>query len=51
MDSRVVGTEVVLIGSGVRRSKILLPGWLLGPLPSAEIVDGLGLATGPNPIG
>lgn len=42
VDSRVVKTDVVLIGSGVRRSKILLPGHLLGQLPGAEVIDGLG---------
>jgi prolyl-tRNA editing enzyme YbaK/EbsC (Cys-tRNA(Pro) deacylase) len=43
VDSRVVDREVVLIGSGVRRSKILLPGRLLASLPSALVVEGLGL--------
>jgi prolyl-tRNA editing enzyme YbaK/EbsC (Cys-tRNA(Pro) deacylase) len=42
VDRRVIQTEVVVIGSGVRRSKILLPGVLLGRLPNAEIIDGLG---------
>jgi len=37
----VVG--VVLIGSGVRRSKLLLPGELLCQLPGAEVLDGLGV--------
>jgi prolyl-tRNA editing enzyme YbaK/EbsC (Cys-tRNA(Pro) deacylase) len=45
IDSRVVDAEVVLIGSGVRRSKLLMPGRLLGQVPGAEIVDGLGLIT------
>ena len=44
VDPRVVETDIVLTGSGVRRSKLLLPGRLLGQLPGAEIVDGLGLA-------
>lgn len=43
IDSRVAGTEVVLIGSGVRRSKILLPGALLAELPGASLVPGLGV--------
>ncbi len=34
---------VAVIGSGVRCSKLLLPGELLADLPSAEVVDGLGL--------
>ena len=43
IDARVVDTEVVLIGSGVRHSKVLLPGRLLADLPRAEVVHGLGL--------
>jgi prolyl-tRNA editing enzyme YbaK/EbsC (Cys-tRNA(Pro) deacylase) len=43
LDRRVTETEVVLIGSGLRRSKLLLPGRLLGELPHAEITDGLGI--------
>jgi hypothetical protein len=41
----VVDSEVLVIGSGVRRSKILIPGALLRRLPGAQIVDGLGLTT------
>jgi prolyl-tRNA editing enzyme YbaK/EbsC (Cys-tRNA(Pro) deacylase) len=41
VDRRVVDTDVVLIGSGVRRSKILLPGRKLAELPGAEVVEGL----------
>jgi prolyl-tRNA editing enzyme YbaK/EbsC (Cys-tRNA(Pro) deacylase) len=47
VDSQVVDTEVVLIGSGVRRSKILLPGRLLGELAAALVVEGLGLPASP----
>lgn len=43
VDSRVAETDVVIIGSGVRRSKILLPGRMLGELPGATVIDGLGL--------
>ena len=32
---------MALIGSGVRRSKLLVPGRLLAELPGAEVVDGL----------
>ncbi len=46
VDARVVETAVVLTGSGVRESKLLLPGRLLGQLPGAEIVAGLGLPPG-----
>jgi prolyl-tRNA editing enzyme YbaK/EbsC (Cys-tRNA(Pro) deacylase) len=43
LDRRVTETDVVLIGSGVRRSKLLLPGSLLEQLPHAETIDGLGV--------
>jgi prolyl-tRNA editing enzyme YbaK/EbsC (Cys-tRNA(Pro) deacylase) len=43
IDRRVIETEVVLSGSGLRRSKLLLPGHLLGQLPHAETVQGLGI--------
>jgi prolyl-tRNA editing enzyme YbaK/EbsC (Cys-tRNA(Pro) deacylase) len=41
IDARVTGIDVAVIGSGVRRSKLLLPGRLLGELPGAEVVEGL----------
>ena len=41
VDRRVIETEVVVIGSGVRRSKILLPGAVLGRLPGAQVIEGL----------
>jgi prolyl-tRNA editing enzyme YbaK/EbsC (Cys-tRNA(Pro) deacylase) len=41
VDSRVLDIEVAVIGSGVRRSKLLLPGRLAGLLPGAEVIDGL----------
>jgi prolyl-tRNA editing enzyme YbaK/EbsC (Cys-tRNA(Pro) deacylase) len=37
--------DVVVLGSGVRRSKLLLPGRLLADLPGAEVVPDLGRAT------
>jgi prolyl-tRNA editing enzyme YbaK/EbsC (Cys-tRNA(Pro) deacylase) len=43
IDRRVVDAELLVIGSGVRRSKILIPGALLPRLAGAQIVDGLGL--------
>ena len=42
VDSTVADLDVAIIGSGVRRSKLLLPGRLLGALPGAEVVEGLG---------
>lgn len=41
LDARVVDVEVAVVGSGVRRSKLLLPGARLAELPGAEVVGGL----------
>jgi prolyl-tRNA editing enzyme YbaK/EbsC (Cys-tRNA(Pro) deacylase) len=41
IDPAVLEPPLVVIGSGLRRSKILLPPTLLGELPNAQIVDGL----------
>ena len=43
IDAAVAERDAVLIGSGVRHSKLLVPGALLAALPGAEIVAGLGL--------
>jgi prolyl-tRNA editing enzyme YbaK/EbsC (Cys-tRNA(Pro) deacylase) len=42
VDAACLGIEVAIIGSGVRRSKLLLSGHRLGDLPGAEVVEGLG---------
>ncbi len=42
VDSAVAIAEMLVIGSGLRRSKILVPGQLLAQLPSASVIDGLG---------
>jgi prolyl-tRNA editing enzyme YbaK/EbsC (Cys-tRNA(Pro) deacylase) len=41
VDPRALDIDVAVIGSGVRRSKLLLPGALLADLPGAEVVEGL----------
>ena len=41
VDSRVVAMPHVIIGSGVRHSKIAIAGPALGALPGAEVVEGL----------
>ena len=46
VDAAVVATPVVIVGSGVRRSKLVLPGAALAELPNAEVVDDLGLPAG-----
>jgi prolyl-tRNA editing enzyme YbaK/EbsC (Cys-tRNA(Pro) deacylase) len=42
VDSAVVSSPYVVIGSGVRRSKLALPGAALADLPGAQVVHGLG---------
>jgi prolyl-tRNA editing enzyme YbaK/EbsC (Cys-tRNA(Pro) deacylase) len=42
VDAACVDIDVAVIGSGVRRSKLLLPGHRLADLPGAEVVDSLG---------
>jgi prolyl-tRNA editing enzyme YbaK/EbsC (Cys-tRNA(Pro) deacylase) len=46
VDARVAATPYVIIGSGIRGSKIALPGAALAALPAAEVVEGLA-----NPVG
>jgi prolyl-tRNA editing enzyme YbaK/EbsC (Cys-tRNA(Pro) deacylase) len=41
VDARVVATPHVIIGSGVRHSKIAVAGPALGALPGAEVIEGL----------
>ncbi len=42
VDTAVAAAPRVVIGSGVRRSKLSLPGEALGRLPGALVLDGLG---------
>jgi prolyl-tRNA editing enzyme YbaK/EbsC (Cys-tRNA(Pro) deacylase) len=42
VDPACLDIDVAVIGSGVRRSKLLVPGRRLGDLPGAEVVQGLG---------
>lgn len=41
VDSRVAQSAHVIVGSGLRRSKVALPGALLATMPGVEVVDGL----------
>jgi prolyl-tRNA editing enzyme YbaK/EbsC (Cys-tRNA(Pro) deacylase) len=41
VDSRIPPLEKAIIGSGIRASKIALPGRVLAALPGAEVVDDL----------
>jgi prolyl-tRNA editing enzyme YbaK/EbsC (Cys-tRNA(Pro) deacylase) len=47
VDGTVAATDQVVVGSGVRRSKLLVPGALVARLPGAEVLEGLGQA-GPD---
>ncbi len=42
IDSRIIDLPAVVIGSGLRKSKIILPGSILATLPNAQVVEGLG---------
>ncbi len=42
LDPAVAAAEQVVVGSGLRRSKLLMPGEVLAALPGAEVVEGLG---------
>jgi prolyl-tRNA editing enzyme YbaK/EbsC (Cys-tRNA(Pro) deacylase) len=42
VDAAVAAAASVVIGSGLRRSKLRLPGEVLAGLPGIEVVDGLG---------
>ncbi len=43
IDQAVADLPQVLIGSGRRRGKVILPGAVLAKLPGAQVIDGLGL--------
>ena len=46
VDDRVAKSPSVVIGSGIRGSKLWLPGSLLAELPGAEVLPGLGVEAG-----
>ena len=41
VDPRVLDVELAIIGSGLRRSKLLLPGTAIGALAGVQVIDGL----------
>jgi len=41
VDALAADSPSVVIGSGVRRSKLVLPGKLLASLPGAKVIEGL----------
>lgn len=42
VDERLTRVECVVLGSGVRHSKLLVPGTALASLPGVEVIEGLG---------
>ena len=42
VDARLLEAPVVVVGSGLRRSKLLVPGAALASLPGAEVIEDLG---------
>ena len=47
VDERVSLAPLVIVGSGIRGLKLILPGELLASLPSVAIVPELGIPIGP----
>jgi prolyl-tRNA editing enzyme YbaK/EbsC (Cys-tRNA(Pro) deacylase) len=43
IDSAVAASSAVVVGSGVRSSKLVLPGAAVAALPGAQVVEGLGV--------
>lgn len=43
VDAVLAQEPLVVVGSGLRRSKLLIPGEVLAALPGAEVVEGLGV--------
>ncbi len=42
IDKAVVASDYVIIGSGIRKSKLVVPGSFLASLPNAQVLEGLG---------
>ena len=51
VDEAVAKTGSVIVGSGIRGSKLRLPGRLLAGLASAQVLPGLGIPVTPPPTG
>jgi prolyl-tRNA editing enzyme YbaK/EbsC (Cys-tRNA(Pro) deacylase) len=48
IDAEVAATPYVIIGSGIRGSKLVLPGKVLAELPNAQVVENLGVPVQPS---
>lgn len=51
VDRAVAASSQVVVGSGLRQSKLLVPGAWLAGLPGAQVVDGLGIPPAPKDSG
>lgn len=47
IDKAVADSDYVIIGSGIRKSKLAVPGKLLASLPNSQVLEGLGIAKEP----
>jgi prolyl-tRNA editing enzyme YbaK/EbsC (Cys-tRNA(Pro) deacylase) len=47
VDAAVAAADAVVVGSGLRRSKLVVPGAVLVALPSAQVVEHLGMSFTP----
>ena len=41
VDQRIIETPYIILGSGLRKSKLALPGLFLASLPNVQVVEGL----------
>jgi prolyl-tRNA editing enzyme YbaK/EbsC (Cys-tRNA(Pro) deacylase) len=46
VDKAVVDSEWVIIGSGIRKSKLVVPGSFFRTLPNVQVLEGLGRSAG-----
>ena len=51
VDEGVAKTGSVVIGSGIRGSKLRLPGRLVAAIPAAQVLPGLGVPVNPEQLG
>jgi prolyl-tRNA editing enzyme YbaK/EbsC (Cys-tRNA(Pro) deacylase) len=47
VDAAIVDLPAVVVGSGIRGSKVVLPGAALAGLPTAQVITGLGIPVSP----
>lgn len=49
VDTAVIGRDRIILGSGLRRSKIVMSGTALAGFPNIEVIEGLGRPVEPSP--